>query len=257
MFNATIHDAAGETYRFLYKTAPVQIESISDTRVVATARITEGRLTGEQVTMIMDTRDFLSGHGKVIGMVEEVDGVPHFSVRFDRALPITAIDNLSGQQAVFHGNGFANYASGGAHGDRFFGGGENDTLDGEAGRDLMMGGDGRDALTGGTGRDRLSGGEGADRFIFNSIRDSRPDARDVIMDFSHADDRIDLRQIDADTTTRVNAFHFIHDDAFDGSAGALRYDDGILAGDTDGDRIADFQIRFMNDPVIGSGDILL
>lgn len=159
---------------------------------------------------------------------------------------------------VAHGNRFDNYIGGDGKADKLFGGGGSDVLAEESGRDLLMGGDGRDDLTGGMSGDRLAGGTGADSFIYTESRHSRSDARDVIVDFEHGTDRIDLRRIDADTTAgRNGAFDFIGSDRFDGSAGVVRYSDGILAGDTNGDRVADFQIRLANDPVMGAGDILL
>jgi hypothetical protein len=42
---------------------------------------------------------------------------------------------------------------------------------------------------------------------------------------------------------------------FTGKAGQLRYDRGILMGDTDGDRKADFQIKIVGP--FSSGDLLL
>ena len=66
------------------------------------------------------------------------------------------------------------------------------------GSDTLNGAGGNDTLIGGTWRDTLNGGSGADRFLFESVADSSPSARDVIWDFSRVDgDKIDLSGIDA------------------------------------------------------------
>jgi Ca2+-binding RTX toxin-like protein len=60
---------------------------------------------------------------------------------------------------------------------------------------------GDDVLVAGAGADVLTGGSGADRFVFNETSDSSPDAADVITDFVHGTDTIDLSAIDADTSS--------------------------------------------------------
>jgi len=61
--------------------------------------------------------------------------------------------------------------------------------------------DTENTVVGGAGADVLTGGSGADRFVFNAISDSSPDAPDVITDFVHGTDTIDLSAIDADTSS--------------------------------------------------------
>lgn len=127
--------------------------------------------------------------------------------------------------------------------DEINGGAGNDSIAGHSGNDLIDGGRGRDLIFGSTGRDTLEGGASADRFSFIAASESKVSARDVISDFSRAeDDRVDLSFIDARKDLAGNQkFGFIGDDAFSGR-GQVRYDDGILAGDIDGDRRADFAI---------------
>ena len=72
---------------------------------------------------------------------------------------------------------------------------------------------------------------------------------DKITDFSHADgDTIKLSGIDAVSATPENdAFRFVGNAAFSGSAGELRYEmshgNTLVMGDTDGDRVADLVIN--------------
>jgi Ca2+-binding RTX toxin-like protein len=163
--------------------------------------------------------------------------------------------------------------SGGADDDTVDGGTSNDRLYGDAGNDALKGGSGNDWIVGGLGRDKLYGGSGADVFDFNSTQESRAGSqRDTVFDFQSGRDLIDLRGIDANEFRKGNqAFTwscmdvaFVNPDeadssllktGFTGKAGQLRYDRGILMGDTDGDRKADFQIKIVGH--FTGGDLLL
>ena len=143
---------------------------------------------------------------------------------------------LGGNDVIFGGGGF----------DQLKGGSGNDQLFGEGGEDLLKGEDGDDLLAGGLGRDVQLGGAGKDIFDFNKTNESRVGANhDVIQGFRRVeDDRIDLKTIDADTTTAGNqAFHLIGAAAFSGAAGELRFSAGLLLGDTNGDGLANFEIK--------------
>jgi serralysin len=117
--------------------------------------------------------------------------------------------------------------------------GGDDVVYGLAGNDTLDGGAGEDVLVGGPGRDMLTGGSGADRFLFESAADSRPSARDRILDFQAGADKIDL--------SSFGDFVFIQRNAFSGTPEQVRYTRGIettlVEIDMDGDRVADFQIE--------------
>jgi serralysin len=138
------------------------------------------------------------------------------------------------------------------------GGGGNDTLVGSGGANSLSGGAGNDILDGWGGKDILTGGEGADVFIFRNVAHSSPGVanRDVITDFTQGEDMIDLSIIDADTAAAGNqAFTFLASvgAAFTGIAGELNFafedlegtdnDKTIIAGDINGDQVADFSIE--------------
>ncbi len=93
----------------------------------------------------------------------------------------------------------------------------------------------------------MRGGPGADRFGFIAITESpRGLNRDIIADFSRTQlDIIDLSKIDADIdgTSGNQAFKFIGAAAFSGIDGQLRFSGGIVQGDVNGDRVADFELR--------------
>jgi Ca2+-binding RTX toxin-like protein len=145
---------------------------------------------------------------------------------------------------LLEGGAGADVLFGEAGADVLSGGGGDDSLAGGGGDDLLHGGAGDDLLVGDGGADTLAGGDGADVFRLAAAGDSPdgPGARDLIADLD-AGDRIDLSAIDADATTPGDdAFVFIGDATFSAVAGELSFRDGVLAGDVDGDGIADFAI---------------
>jgi Ca2+-binding RTX toxin-like protein len=166
------------------------------------------------------------------------------------------------------GDGDANQFLGGRGNDRLHGAGGNDVLRGEngndrlfgdEGNDRLFGGNGRDLLVGGLGRDRMNGDAGADRYDFNTVQESGVGSQRDVVYFS-GEDRIDLRTIDADEDTLGNqAFRWVNrndlDAAFTGKDGQLRFSNGVLRGDTDGDQMADFEIRVVG--FFSSGDVIL
>jgi serralysin len=122
------------------------------------------------------------------------------------------------------------------------GGSERDYLVGNEVANTLKGNAGNDVLNGLGGNDTLWGGAGADEFRF--FADS---GIDTIRDFASGKDKINLAEIDADTRAAGDqAFRFIGAHGFSHTAGELRsYVSGgghFLAGDADGDGLADFVI---------------
>lgn len=139
----------------------------------------------------------------------------------------------------------------------------NNKLEGFGGDDTIDGGAGVDTILGGLGLDRMTGGAGADKFVFQALAETGVGGlRDVITDFEHLTDKIVLNAIDANELRGANqAFAFIGGAAFGNVAGQLRaFVDGgntIVAGDTNGDGIADFEIMVVGTPVLTSADFTL
>ena len=106
----------------------------------------------------------------------------------------------------------------------------------------------------GSGRDWLTGLEGKDIFYYSSWDDSRYDKsrRDTINDFDSNEDLVDLHSIDANSRRPgLQGFTWIGDTSFVGSApGQLRYHDGLLSADLNGDRRLDFAIDFAGSPIL-------
>ncbi len=134
--------------------------------------------------------------------------------------------------------GSAKRGTGNALSNRITGNGQANVLKGLAGDDR---------IEGGGGRDRLVGGPGRDVFVYRSASDSRPGkaSRDTIADFdAAAGETIDLSKLDANSgKPGRQRFSFIGSKPFDGRPGRLRFAKGLLQGDTDGDRKADFEVR--------------
>ncbi|MBX7526625.1 calcium-binding protein [Qipengyuania vesicularis] len=147
--------------------------------------------------------------------------------------------------------------------DMLDGGADNDTLNGGGQNDVLIGGAGDDVLIGSWSVDSLTGGTGADTFLFETGHTGRwMGNADTITDFNQSEgDVIDLSAIDAIIGGGDDAFTFIGNTAFSGTAGELAfYVDGdatYVAGDTNGDGVADFQIRLEGQYDLSAGDFVL
>ena len=153
--------------------------------------------------------------------------------------------------------------NGQAGNDTLFGGTGNDRVLGGGGNDILNGDAGQDVLAGNAGRDVLFGGLAADVFDFNRATDSLKGVfnRDVIRDFNHGVDKIDLSTIDADTTLAGNqAFEFIGSAGFSDAGqirGVVKGGDIILKMDRNGDGIADMEIVVKSPGLIDTDDFIL
>jgi len=138
-------------------------------------------------------------------------------------------------------------------GDDFIGGGAGDDLIiAGAGANRIFGGVGNDTLVAGSGRDILNGGPGADVFVFASAASvGIGTARDVITDFTTGVDTIDLRGLDTtfNGATGLSGagvpsfFYFVPG--------------GLLIGDQNGDRVADWVLELSSAPALLAQDFLL
>jgi serralysin len=170
-----------------------------------------------------------------------------------------AIGNIA-NALLYHGDArsLIEQAIGGSGSDVIKGNETRNILQGRAGNDKLYGLDGNDVLIGGAGKDVLNGGAGADAFTFKSVSESRGSATDTISTFVRGADRIDLRGIDANTGAAGNqAFTFIGASAFSGEAGEVTFSRGVLSGDVNGDRVADFRIAVSGMSTLAAGDFYL
>lgn len=152
---------------------------------------------------------------------------------------------------------------GGRGANKLYGNDAANLLDGGAGTDLLYAGGGDDILIGGLGKDVMKGGSGSDRFVFQTAADSAVGSgRDVIHDFTSGADSIDLSAIDANSLIAGDqAFTFIGSASFTKKAGELRsYSSSagtMVAGDLNGDGIADFEIALVNKAIPAAADFIL
>ena len=80
----------------------------------------------------------------------------------------------------------------------------------------------------------------------------------MIGDFQRGQDRIDLGAIDADPAAPGSQdFAFLGAGPFTGNAGELRFANGVVAGDLDGDALADFEIAVHGVDRLAAADLLL
>lgn len=135
------------------------------------------------------------------------------------------------------------------------GGQARDLLRGNDVDNMLDGQGGNDVLIGGEGNDTLIGGAGADLFVFEETGFA-----DEIIDFTSGSDQIDLGGIDAVAGGDDSAFAFVGNAAFSNTAGELRTysqdGDNFVAGDTDGDGVADFTINIGTATVLETDLIL-
>ena len=162
---------------------------------------------------------------------------------------------LAGQAYSGQGNALANLIQGNA---------SANFLAGAAGNDRLLGLGGNDVLHGGLGFDVLYGGAGRDTFDFNHFVElgNGRGAPDIIADFVHGLDRVDLSGIDANTTLAGNqAFSFLGGESFSGRAGELivrtNYGSTYVSADLNGDTHADMQIHLIGHINLTASDFIL
>jgi len=118
----------------------------------------------------------------------------------------TTLKFNAGAQATLLGTQLADQLVAGSHGDTLMGYGGNDKLVGGDGADRLYGGDGNDLMIGGKGNDYLSGGAGADIFQFMAGDSTNSNGNDIILDFQHGTDHLQLAGVDASNA----AFYAAH-----------------------------------------------
>lgn len=132
---------------------------------------------------------------------------------------------------------------------------------GTAANNTIIGNAAANHITGGGGKDTLTGAGGADIFVYKTIKDSGVGVKaDVITDFAHGVDKIDLKLVDASTAAGKQAFHFVGSGAL-AAAGDLHAivsgTDMLLEADTDGNGTVDFQILLKGVSTFDINDLLI
>lgn len=136
------------------------------------------------------------------------------------------------------GNGLNNIFTGNEFTNSFLGNSGNDSISGNGGQDY---------LSGGMGADTLIGGADADIYAYSKLSESLTGTKsDLIVGFNFNEgDILDFSNI-TDWNTKLSgkqSFTFIGTDNFT-QAGQIRFSSNLLQADINGDRKADFEIRF-------------
>jgi len=238
----SVYDAGGEdTFDFSTANRSVFI----DLRPGAFSSAAKGAVTLAQANSILtafnNATDSSQGQGDfpLYNTQAEVDADANLAGSFgtNRVFNDTGVTGIS---ATTHRNISIAYntiienANGGSARDYLYGNDVANKLNGNGGNDVLDGAKGNDIYT---------GGAGADEFRVSEIG-----GNEKITDFTSGVDKIRLSEIDANSGVAGNqAFTFIGNSAFSGSAGQLRaYTQGgenYLAGDVNGDGLADFTIN--------------
>lgn len=208
----------------------------------------DDRLIINYTALTTDVTGGITGGNGDTGYVGHIADTVGNSVNFQRTESFR-ITTGSGSDTLTTGDGD----------DILRGGGGRDQFNSGAGRDVLFGDAGNDQLRGGRGTDIVTGGAGADVFVFASVAEASTGVgRDLILDFRAGVDRMDLANIDANANKVGNQrFDYVGSDAFSFSAGELRYANGVVSGDIDGDGRADFAVRIGEVSALTQGDFLL
>jgi Ca2+-binding RTX toxin-like protein len=173
----------------------------------------------------------------------------------------TDLANYSGSNAAVRIDLSVALASGGhATGDKLVG---IECLLGSSHDDKLSGDNASNWLGGGLGTDILKGNGGADTLQFHPYETGLGADADCILDFSQAaGDKIQVSPLKSDGQWgALLHFAFIGDDAFSGEAGELRFEqsgsDTWISGDSDGDAVADFQIKCVGTIAFTANDFIL
>lgn len=165
-------------------------------------------------------------------------------------------DQLWGQglRDKLNGGDGDDYMVGGSGNDALRGGDGNDTAIGGSGNDLIDGGSAFDKISGGKGADTMTGGDSADIFFFGPKDSPVGAGHDVVTDFVHGQDLVDLTEYD------IQDWAISTSSSFSGVAHEiLIYDGGanttFVAIDVDGDSAADAFIELRSDSPANQADV--
>ena len=208
----------------------------------------------------IDTADY-SGvqHGMTVNLFQGI------SLGQGNVDTLVSIENITGTNFndILTGDDGANLIQGADGNDVLNGGGGDDFLSAGIGNDLLKGDTGKDLLIGSRGADKLTGGSGADTFRFFSTNDGGVGAanRDVINDFKHTVDKIDLHFVDANIGATGNQdFAFIGGNNFS-AAGQVRVvsegDHTVVQINTAGTGVAEMEIQIAGHPTVSAADFIL
>lgn len=134
------------------------------------------------------------------------------------------------------------YLNGRAGNDYLRGDNGNDMLVAGLGDDVISGGAGDDLLAGEYGNDMLTGGAGRDGFYYVT---AEVGSTDVITDFKPGEDFISLHHAIRNTNGPEATWTYIAANTFSGVKGEVRFANGLMQCDLDGDKASDINARLL------------
>jgi serralysin len=208
-------------------------------------------------------------YGKVqFGMT--VDLAQHVAQGGGNLDAFDGIENATGTNFAdkLTGDGGNNILQGAGGNDTMDGGAGADKLNGSVGHDTMNGGAGKDTLIGSLDFDTLTGGGDADTFQYFqaastfSAGDSGVGAgkHDIITDFVHGVDKIDLHLIDAKAGAGDQAFSFVGSNAFSGEGQVRVFTENgntFVQASNDADTVAELEIQLNGAIKLDQNDFVL
>ncbi|MBD1192579.1 SGNH/GDSL hydrolase family protein [Vulcanococcus sp. Clear-D1] len=211
---------------------------IENTLIAAQSSIDQGQPT-KSYLYFDDLHPTSSGHHMLGNAIE----LTLKSVR-SRTAEATLTNTIKSRAPVIHGTRENDLIIGQSRDQVLQGRRGNDVLIGRGRGELISGGPGDDLLEGRGGDERLRGDAGADFFRFTQA-DTAVGGLDRILDFNpEQGDRLGINAVLGLSNSLSGAgWTYIGSDSFDGSAGQLRFDSGLLQGDLNGDGRAELQIR--------------
>ena len=121
---------------------------------------------------------------------------------------------------------------------------------GNSANNAIIGGANNDVILGGAGKDTLTGGLGSDRFLYQNLSDSNAANRDTIRDFKSGQDKIVL-QFSISASNQVSTIV----PKLTGVEGQVAFAANKLSIDTNGDKVADFEITLTGVKTLLTSDI--
>ena len=170
---------------------------------------------GSDTYVVDNTSDVVTELAGQVGDVDQVNSSVSFTMgTFIETLFLTGSANINGT-----GNSAAN------------------TIRGNAGNNI---------IDGGAGLDTLTGGNGNDTFVFHAATDNNIGVgnRDIVTDFKHLQDKLDLTDMSGDVFTyRGQATDYGTDNGAAKIYWTVEGGNTIIHGDANGDQVTDFQIQ--------------
>ena len=154
----------------------------------------------------------------------------------------------TGAQDTLKAKPQASYLNGRDGNDYLLGNDGNDMLVAGSGDDIIRGRAGHDLIAGEMGSDILTGGRGRDGFYYIS---ADPGSVDTIHDFKPGEDFISLHHAIRQSNGADATWTYVGARSFLGGKGEVRFSDGLLQCDLDGDFQSDINVRLLG---IGSFD---